>query len=703
MHTHPMTVLLVDDSEGRLLINSRIVAEGGYEILTAATGEACLSIVEQRSVDIILLDVVLPDMNGIDICRRLKSDPRTASTLILLVSSIEIKSLTQSRGLDSGADGYVTLPVSNQEFLSRVRALERIKRSEDGLRRSHEMLKQHAADLARINEALQREIHERHRTETALRASEQYARSIVNCSLDMIITVDNERRIVEFNESAQRTFGYTKEEVVGKHINILYADADDGKRVHLTTVDTGSVRSEVLNRKKNGEVFSSRIAASVLRNEERQLLGIVGVSRDVTDQKQAEEALLESEERYRLLFTQSPLGILHIDPSGVILHSNRTATEIFGLPREQRSPATIYEQLRHPKLIDAIVGSLNGVPGSYQGEYSPPESDKEFTLRFITRPVTTRGRAAGSVIAIVEDITEQTTVQRQLIQSQKLESLGMLAGGIAHDFNNLLSMILGNAELLRRNVEQDPKLRKYVEGIIEVAHRGGSISKQMLSFSRRSEYSLQPIPLSSIVEELSMMLQHFIPKSVTISTTVEGTNDLIQCDKGHIHQVIINLCINAKDAMNGKGALSITQRSVHSSALVHLLPEIPEGQYVSLAVSDTGPGMAQDVLDRIFDPFFTTKAKGKGTGLGLSIVNGIVRSHNGFINVSSAVGIGTTFTLYFPAVPQTAELPVLRESVSMKGKHVLIVDDTPLVTVLAEILHEHGIIVHSAPDGVRAL
>ncbi|NUN69904.1 MAG: PAS domain S-box protein [Bacteroidetes bacterium] len=703
MDTPSLTVLLVDDSESRLQIHTRIVAGEGYRVLTAENGTDALRIVQEQPVDIILLDVVLPDISGVDVCRRLKADPRTYAALILLISSIEIKSLSQSHGLDSGADGYLVLPVSNQELLSRIRALERIKRSEDELRRSHRLIEQHARELERINDALQMEVMERRRTEEALITSERYARSIINCSLDMIITVDNERRIVEFNDAAQRTFGYTREEVVGKHINILYADADEGKRIHLTTVDSGSVRSEVLNRKKNGETFTSRIAASVLRNEEQQLLGIVGVSRDVTEQKQAEEALLESEERYRLLFTQSPLGILHIDPSGVILHSNRTATEIFGLPREQRTPATIYEQLRHPKLIGAIVGSLNGIPGSYQGEFTSPETQREFTLRFITRAVTTRGRAAGSVIAIVEDITDQTVVQRQLIQSQKLESLGMLAGGIAHDFNNLLSMILGNAELLRRNVEQDPKLRKYVEGIIEVAHRGGSISKQMLSFSRRSEYSLQPIPLSAIVEELSMMLQHFIPKSVTISVSVEGTNDLIQCDKGHIHQVIINLCINAKDAMDGRGALTITQRSLHSSAIAHLLPEIPEGQYVSLAVSDTGPGMSRDVLDRIFDPFFTTKAKGKGTGLGLSIVNGIVRSHNGFIHVTSSVGTGTTFTLYFPAITAMPEAPAHRETVNMNGKRVLIVDDAPLVGVLTEILQEHGIIVMSAPDGIRAL
>ncbi|MFA6438467.1 MAG: response regulator [Bacteriovoracaceae bacterium] len=705
MHNNSIAVLLVDDSESRLLIHSRILAECGYEIVTAENGTDCLRMAHERLFDIILLDVVLPDINGIDVCRQLKADPHTQNTLILLISSVEIKSLSQSRGLDSGADGYMIMPVSNQEMISRVRALERIKRSEDALRRSHELLQQHTEELEKINRNLQNEINEHHRTEAALRASEEYSRSIVNCSLDMIITVDNERRIVEFNESAQRTFGYTKEEVVGKNISILYASLDEGKRIHNSTVDSGSARGEILNRKKNGEVFTSRIASSVLRTKENQLLGIVGVSRDVTEQKLADEALLESEERYRLLFTQSPLGILHIDSNGVILNSNKMASEIFGIPREHRAPSSIYDQLRHPKLIDVIVGSLHGVPGFYQGTFTSLDLEKEFTLRFITRPVTTKGSAAGSVIAIVEDITEQTNVQRQLIQSQKLESLGMLAGGIAHDFNNLLSIILGNAEMLRRNLEHDPKLKKYVGGIIEVAHRGGSISKQLLLFSRKSEFSLQPISLSSIIDELKLMLQHFIPKSIAIQTSMEGINDFIQCDKGHIHQVIINLCINAKDAMDGQGTLIITERIEHSSSLLKILPSIPEGNYVSLAISDTGPGIDKNMLKKIFDPFFTTKEKGKGTGLGLSIVNGIVRSHNGYIDVQSTKGSGTTFTLYFPAVTQIpADLSSHRQADILKGKRILIVDDEHLLLqVLAESLEANGLIVQSASDGIAAL
>ena len=698
-------VLIVDDAQDRLLVHSMILRKSGFEIIEAVTGNDCLHQAKEHSPDIILLDVVLPDINGIEVCRQLKSDPSTDKILILLVSSIETESLKQSIGLDSGADGYIIFPVSNQELISRVRALERIKQGEDELRRSHQLLKQHSEQLERMNRDLEKEIIEHQRTEAALRASEQYARSIINCSLDMIISVDTDRNIVEFNESAQKTFGYTKEEVVGKNVNILYADSEEGKNVHRQTLDYANVQREILNKKKNGEIFNSFLAASVLRSNSSELLGLVGVSRDITVQKRAEEALLESEERYRLLFTQSPLGIVHFDRNGLLLNANAIVTEIFGISTGNGRSVMYNELIKHPQMIGIIADSLTGVPGFFEGEYRSPSSGKVFTIRLITRPVITKGSAVDSVIVIVEDITVQTIVQRQLIQAQKLESLGTLAGGIAHDFNNLLAMILGNAELLKKSLEHDPKSRKYVETIVEVAHRGSSISKQMLLFSHNSELKLQPISLTHIIEELKLMLQHFIPKTITIITSSEDENGFINCDKGHIHQVIINLCINAKDAMGDHGTLTITERMVHSSALNEKYPNVPVGNYVGLAISDTGPGIDQEILQKIFDPFFTTKEKGKGTGLGLSIVDGIVRSHNGFIDVTSTKGVGTTFTLYFPAVNPVDIVPPAEKAISnLHGKTILVVDDEKVLRqVLKELLEELGCTVMEAPDGVAAV
>ncbi|MGE5315312.1 MAG: sensor histidine kinase [Acidobacteriota bacterium] len=245
---------------------------------------------------------------------------------------------------------------------------------------------------------------------------------------------------------------------------------------------------------------------------------------------------------------------------------------------------------------------------------------------------------------------ERRQMEDHLIKTQRMESIGTLAGGIAHDFNNLLAMLLGNAELLKMRVEKDPDLVKYVDRIIDASARGTSITKQLLLFSRQSEMAFESVRLSAIIEEVKQMLVHFIPKSILVET-ISGNEGLeINADPGLMHQAILNLCLNAKDAMAEGGVLVLKEETVDAARLREKFGENLSGRYVALSVSDTGSGIEETHLSRIFDPFFTTKEKGKGTGLGLSIVHGIVKSHGGFIDVRSKREKGTTFTLYFPAI-----------------------------------------------------
>lgn len=699
------TVLVVDDSRNRLLIHSLLLQKNGYEVFQASDGAECFQILQTHKPDIIILDVVLPDISGIEICSRIKSDPASSDILILLESSLEIESDDQIRGLDAGADGYVILPVKNHEFVSRVRALERIKKGEDKLRESHALLAQHSEKLERINAELQNEVELHKKTVEALRLSEQYSRSIINCSLDMIITVDTDRKIVEFNTSAQKIFGYSREEVVGRNISMLYADSDEGKKMHSITLSDGNVISEVRNRRKNGEVFTSYLAASSLLNEKNELLGLVGVSRDITEEKKAAALLHESEERYRLLFSESPLGIVHLDRTGRMLDANKIVRQIFSISPGTLPAVDFLCMIGDHPMAQTVRDAMRGVEGFFEGDFTPADSKNNFTLRIIARPLKSSAQSVESVICIIEDITEQKITQRQLIQSQKLESLGTLAGGIAHDFNNLLAMILGNAELLKKQLGNDPKSKKYVESIIDVAHRGSSISKQMLLFSHQSELKMQTVSVAHIIEDLKMMLLHFIPKTIVIHTSHDGGNGSILCDVGHINQVILNLCINAKDAMGDRGILEIAERTVPGDDVRNRFPDASGDRYVALSVGDTGTGIDEENVQKIFDPFFTTKERGKGTGLGLSIVDGIVRSHNGFIDVRSKKGEGTTFTLYFPAMTETAAESApkpLKEHFS--GKNILVVDDEEiLVDILKEYLEEIGCSVMTAADGVEAV
>ncbi|MHB1049999.1 MAG: response regulator [Bacteroidota bacterium] len=697
--------MVVDDSHNRLLIHSLLLQKSGYEVLQASDGEECCRILQSHKPDIVVLDVVLPDINGIEICQRIKSSEKTKDILVLLISSIEIDSIDQTRGLDAGADGYLILPVKNHEFVSRVRALERIKKSEEKLRESHALLEQHSEKLEKINAELKREVEQHKKTVEALRLSEQYSRSIINCSLDMIITVDTERRIVEFNSSAQKIFGYSRDEVVGKNISMLYADSNEGQQMHSRTLDNGNISREVRNKRKNGDIFTSHIAASSLLNETGELLGLVGVSRDITEQKKAEALLHESEERYRLLFTEAPLGIAHIGRTGQLLDANKIVRDIFSIQSGVPLSVNFVRLIGEHPMAQTISDAFAGTSGFYEGDYTPEQSQKTFTLRLITRPLKSIGNAVESIICIIEDITEQRITQRQLIQAQKLESLGTLAGGIAHDFNNLLAMILGNAELLKRHLSNDPKSKKYIESIVDVAHRGSSISKQMLLFSHQSELKMQSVSVAQIVDDLTVMLQHFIPKTITIQSSYDGSNGTIVCDIGHINQVILNLCINAKDAMGDHGTLIISERTVSGKNVRKRFPKASEERYVALSVSDTGSGIDEDNMQKIFDPFFTTKERGKGTGLGLSIVDGIVRSHNGFIDVESKQGTGTTFTLYFPAAnAPAAESTAKIVKKHCSGKNILVVDDEEvLVNILKEYLEEIGCSVITANDGMEAV
>jgi nitrogen-specific signal transduction histidine kinase len=306
----------------------------------------------------------------------------------------------------------------------------------------------------------------------------------------------------------------------------------------------------------------------------------------------------------------------------------------------------------------------------------------------------------------VEDVTERKAMEQQLLQAQKLEGIGTLAGGIAHDFNNLLAMILGSAELLRRQSEKYPSLSKYVDRIIEASERGASISRQLLIFSRPDQAELKQISLSVTITELVELLKHFLPKSISIESEINAEIDIIMGDAGHLHQAFLNLALNANDAMPGGGLLAIREFSVPYEILQKKFPQCEHQVYVAVSIADTGFGIDEDVKAKIFDPFFSTKERGKGTGLGLSIVHGIVKSHQGFIAVEDAPVKGTIFTLYFPvltdAVPEDA--PPVRAAEKGNNETILVVDDEELIReMLKEYLEEQGYVVLTAADGHEAL
>jgi two-component system, cell cycle sensor histidine kinase and response regulator CckA len=309
---------------------------------------------------------------------------------------------------------------------------------------------------------------------------------------------------------------------------------------------------------------------------------------------------------------------------------------------------------------------------------------------------------------VFQDITEQKKLQQDLIQSQKLLSIGTMAGGIAHDFNNILAIILGYSSLLHSIKDNPQKFSDGVTAIRQAVDRGAGLVRQILTFARKTDISFEPLSVSELVKELVSMLQQTFPKIITFNTRIEKHLPYIKADHTQIHQALLNLCVNARDAMPHGGEISIAIEKVTGEKLRGQFPSATNPWYISLNVSDTGMGMDEAIRNQIFDPFFTTKEKGKGTGLGLSVVYGIVQAHHGFVNVESTLDRGTTFFLYFP-VPQESSAALESheqavEQISGGNETLLLVEDETLLLDMVQILLEsNGYTVFTAKDGEEAV
>ncbi len=431
-------------------------------------------------------------------------------------------------------------------------------------------------------------------------------------------------------------------------------------------------------------------------------------SRFLEDEVRREVAIVrEVEGKYTKLFNEAVVGIFQTAPDGALLSANPSMAAMLGY-------ATTAEFIASDALRRLDVNGQETTPWSeirrHQGTGSTValrRADNAVIHVLVhCKAIMAPDNSIQQYEGFVEDVTDRKTMEQQLLQAQKLEGIGTLAGGIAHDFNNLLAMILGSAELLRLHTVDYPKLKNYVDRIVEASERGASISRQLLIFSRPDQAELKKISLSGVITELEELLRHFLPKSVSIETRVSADADIIMGDAGHLHQALLNLALNANDAMPSGGSLVITEFPAPYETVHAKFPLCQPGPYVGVSIADTGIGIDASVKAKIFDPFFSTKERGKGTGLGLSIVHGIVKSHQGHIHVESMPSHGSIFTLYLPIVTSRALQAAPSGMVVEKGNHqtVLIVDDEELIRdLLKEYLESEGYTVFSASDGKEAL
>jgi two-component system, cell cycle sensor histidine kinase and response regulator CckA len=556
---------------------------------------------------------------------------------------------------------------------------------------------------------------------TAQRAAEQATQrlaAIVASSADAIVGKTLDGIVTNWNAAAERIFGYTVEEMVGASIfRLIPEELHESERSLLQRIRNGEwvQLSETERICRDGRRISIALSVSPIRDGTGQVIGASSIKRDVTERKQAAAALARSQERLQLALTAARMGTWHHDLSTGALSWDENVRKLYGL-EPQASIQSREDFLRrvHPDdrafVQESLTQALSG-RGLLECEFRVVLPGGK--VRWIAEQGRVGRDGSGDtplyVTGVSVDITERKAMEERLRQAQRIDSVGQLAGGIAHEANNMMSVVLGCADYVLRRSDLPEPVREDVEQIWRAANRTAGVTQQLLAFSRRQMLQPQVLDLNATVRELEPILARALGESRAIRMHLSPSLGSIRADPGQLGQVLLNLTLNARDAMGEAGRLTIETMNVvldESYAAAKPTETLEPGQYVALVVTDTGHGMDQATLSRIFEPFFTTKPVGQGTGLGLSTVYGIVKQSGGFIWAYSEPGLGTTFKLYFPLVASST--PAVSEPEPAPGGRseevVLIVEDEDMVRgIMARTLRECGYTVLEAADGREAL
>lgn len=526
------------------------------------------------------------------------------------------------------------------------------------------------------------------KSEQALRISEEKMRSIYNVApIGIGVVVD--RIIKDVNPRICEMTGYSRAELINKDARLLYPTQADydyvGKEKYRQIREKGTGEVETRWRRKDGVIIDIYLASTPIEPGDLRR-GITFTALDMTARKQAEKTLQEMLNRWQTTFDAISDIVCVISKDFKFEAINSNGVKSLGLSQEEIIGKKCYELVHNtnsPIAVCPCKKTLNtGEPDI--GEF---EQDGRYYMLYAW-PIRDQSGNISSFVHIIKDITERKrmlaekeTLEAQLHQSQKLESVGTLASGVAHDFNNLLTVIMGHAQMGLMNTDEDDPLNRSLKQILTASTSAANLTRQLLLFSRKEVMEFKPVNINQTIQNLLKMLGRLIGENIKIEMSLESDVWMIEADEGNLEQVLTNLAVNARDAMPDGGKLTIQTENVQITEAdkKHIL-NAETGNYVRIGISDNGKGIPEDIRDKIFDPFFTTKASGKGTGLGLSVVYGIVKKHGGWINVYSEVDKGARFTIYLPATGKMAQsddkeaIPDF-ESLQGNGERVLLIED----------------------------
>jgi PAS domain S-box-containing protein len=553
------------------------------------------------------------------------------------------------------------------------------------------------------------DITERKRAQEELRQAYETLEGIFSASPAAIVVIDPDFRVCAWNNAAEHMFGWTAEEVMGQELPTVPESVRSKAREDRDRLLRGEALSvETIARRKDGTIIDLNVSGAPMRDAEGKYARCVTVFTDITERKRAQRELREAYETLATTLRTSPIALLTVDLEGNVTAWNQASERLFGWTAE--------EVLGRPLPI--IPGDPDAVHRSVQERVRQGEmrvntelkrQRKDGTLldvSFSMAPfLDASGQIKGALAAYI-DLTERKQLEAQLLQSQKLESIGRLAGGVAHDFNNLLTVINGYIELLLNRGEMAGTAHEWLQEVRKAGEQASSLTRRLLAFSRRQVLQPSVFSLNDVVNDMKEMLQRLLGEDVELITELHSALWNVKADRGQFQQVIMNLAVNARDAMPGGGKLTITTANFETSSTPDGKASGESEPQVVLTVMDTGCGMDEETLRRIFEPFFTTKEAGRGTGLGLSTVWGIVNQSGGQLKVQSEPGKGTTFRVWLPRADETIVTEQAPETGVVTGgtETILLVEDQPQLRHLtSHILQGYGYNVREVANGKEAL
>ena len=546
---------------------------------------------------------------------------------------------------------------------------------------------------ARNYEAARRELAERKNAEKRLQQETVFSQSALDSLPGLFYLFDDKGRFLRWNTNFEMVSGYSPKELAAMSPEDFFhsPDRETIRTSVMEVFEKGEATAEAAFLAKNQTTTSYFFTGRRFLLDGKACLTGMGI--DITERKKTEAALQASEKKSRAIFERSPVGIILLDSQSVVLDCNEHFAGIFEVPRERYLGIRLLDRLPVGPIRDHLLVTMAG-DGIHRFEDSHISifSGKQVYLSIISEKIT-----PDLLIVVITDITEQKQaatdqekLQEQLLQAQKMESVGRLAGGVAHDFNNMLTAILGHAELAMLNCPPEESIQINLKVIESAARRSADLVRQLLAFARKQTVTLKVLDLNDCITGLLQMLVRLIGEDIDLVWKPADDVWSIKVDPSQIDQILANLCVNARDAIEGVGKITIgTKNTVVDAEYCALQPTVSPGEYVQLSVSDNGFGMDKEVIEHIFEPFFTTKEVGKGTGLGLSTVYGIVKQNQGFVNVYSEPGKGTTFKIYLPRFAASAvEAKVENKTEIPKGhgQLVLLVEDEEVILKVGEAM-----------------